>query len=324
LSFLVCRFSFMKAIILKDFGGTDQLEIKEIPIPALRDNEVLIKAHAIGLNPVDVKTRSGKGQAAKLRKENPMILGFDVSGVITGTGSSVTAFKKGDEVFGMINIPGIGKTYAEYVVAPQEHIAFKPENISHEEAAAASLAAMTAWQALVDQAKIKPGQKILIQAASGGVGHFAVQIAKHFGAYVIGTSSAANKDFVLSIGADEHIDYKSVKFEDASPMVDIVLETIGGENIDRSLSVLKEGGTIVSLPSGASESVSEKAAAQNKKGICFLVHSNGKEMQQIADLLKQGILRSYVSQVFSFEEIKKAHEILASGKAKGKLVMKAP
>jgi NADPH:quinone reductase-like Zn-dependent oxidoreductase len=314
----------MKAIVLKDFGGVDQLEIKDIPEPTIRDNEVLIKAHAIGLNPVDVKTRTGKGQAAKLRKENPMILGFDVSGVITATGSSVTAFKKGDEVFGMINIPGIGKTYAEYVAAPQEHLALKPANTSHEEAAAASLAAMTAWQALVYHAKIKPGQKILIQAASGGVGHYAVQMAKHFGAYVIGTSSAENKDFVISIGANEHIDYRSVKFEEVAPMVDVVLETIGGDNIDRSLKVLKEGGTIVSLPSGVSESVSEKAAAQNKTGIFFLVHSNGNDMQQIASLLEQGKLHSHVSQVFSFEEIGKAHEILASGKAKGKLVLKAP
>jgi NADPH:quinone reductase-like Zn-dependent oxidoreductase len=312
----------MKAIVLKDFGEVDQLVIRDVPKPVVSDGEVLIKAHAIGLNPVDVKTRIGKGQAARLRKENPMILGFDVSGIVTETGSSVTRFKKGDEVFGMINIPGTGKAYAEFVAAPEAHIASKPANISHEEAAASSLAAMTAWQALVHQAKIKAGQKILIHGASGGVGHFAVQIAKHFGAYVIGTSSAENKDFVLSIGADEHIDYKSVKFENVSPMVDVVLETIGGENIDRSLKVLKEGGVIVSLPSGASDSVSEKAAAQKKKGIFFLVNSNGTDMKQVADLLKQGALHPHISQVFNFEEIGKAHEILASGKTKGKLVMK--
>ena len=311
----------MKAIILKDFGGTDQLEVKDIPKPLVKDNEVLIKAYAIGLNPVDVKTRMGKGQAAKLRNDNPMILGFDVSGVIEETGAAVSDFKAGDEVFGMINIPGTGKTYAEYVAAPQHHIAKKPDTTTHEDAAAASLAAMTAWQALVHQAKIKAGQKILRHAASGGVGHYAVQIAKHFGAYVIGTSSAENKDLVLSIGADEHIDYKAVKFEDVSPMVDVVLETIGGENIDKSLKVLKEGGTIVSLPIGASDNVSEKAAAQNKKGIFFLVNSNGDDMQQIASLLKNGAIRSHVSRVFTFDEIAIAHELLSSGKAKGKLVM---
>ena len=189
----------MKAIILKDFGGTDQFEYKDIPKPVIKENEVLIRSHAIALNPVDYKTRIGKGQAAKLKNENPMILGWDVSGVITETGAEVTKFKAGDEVFGMINLPGVGKTYAEFVAAPQAHVAMKPLDVSHAESAAASLAAMTAWQALVDQAKIKEGQKILIHAASGGVGHYAVQIAKHFGAYVIATSSAANKEFVLQI-----------------------------------------------------------------------------------------------------------------------------
>ena len=311
----------MKAIILKDFGGPDKLEIKEISDPFINENEVLIKSRAIGLNPVDIKTRKGKGQAAKLRNENPMILGWDVSGVIVETGADVSKFKKGDEVFGMINLPGVGKTYAEFVVAPQDQITKKPAGISHEDAAAASLAAMTAWQALVDQAKIKSGQKILIHAASGGVGHFAVQIAKHFGAYVIGTSSAANKEFVRSLGADEHIDYRSVRFEEVSPMVDVVLDAIGGENIDRSLKVLKEGGTIVSLPSGISESVGEKAAAQHKKGFFFFVHSNSSDMDRIAALLQKGSIRPYVSQKFTFEEISKAHELLESGKVKGKLVL---
>ena len=314
----------MKAIVLKEFGGADQLVITEIPKPDIKDNEVLIKAHAIALNPVDVKTRNGKGQAAKLKNENPMILGWDVSGVIEATGSEVTKFRKGDEVFGMINLPGAGKAYAEFVAAPQEHIILKPSNITHEAAAAASLAAMTAWQALVDQAKIKSGQKILIHAASGGVGHYAVQIAKHFGAYVIGTSSAENKDFVLSLGADEHIDYRSVRFEEVSPLVDIVLETIGGENIDRSLKVLKEGGTIVSLPSGVSETVAQKAAAQNKIGIFFFVHSDAGDLQQLATLLEKGTLRSHVSQRFSFEEITKAHALLESGKAVGKMVLTPP
>ena len=314
----------MKAIVLKDFGGADQLVIRDLPKPVIKENEVLIKAHAIALNPVDVKTRNGKGQAAKLKNEDPMILGWDVSGIIEATGSAVTKFRKGDEVFGMINLPGAGKAYAEFVAAPQEHIILKPSNITHEAAAAASLAAMTAWQALVDQAEIKSGQKILIHAASGGVGHYAVQIAKHFGAYVIGTSSAENKSFVLSLGADEHIDYRSVKFEEVSPHVDIVLETIGGENIDRSLKVLKEGGTIVSLPSGVSETVAEKAAAQNKKGIFFFVHSDAGDLQQLAALLEKGTLRSHVSQRFSFEEIWKAHALLESGKAKGKLVLTPP
>ncbi|MBL7697922.1 MAG: NADP-dependent oxidoreductase [Chitinophagaceae bacterium] len=311
----------MRAIILKSFGGTDQLEEKDVPMPSIKDNEVLIRARAIGLNPVDVKTRKGKGQAAKLKLENPMILGWDVSGEIIEVGGAVKRFKKGDSVFGMINLPGTGKTYAEYVAAPEEHIALKPDNVSHEEAAAASLAAMTAWQALVDKAELKAGQKILVHAAAGGVGHYAVQIAIHIGAYVIGTSSAQNKEMVLSLGANEHIDYKSVKFEEVSPMVDVVLDTIGGENITRSLKVLKPGGTIVALPSGVSETVTQDAASQNKKGVFFLVQSNASDMKQIASLLNAGRLRSHLSGIFSFSNIKEAHDMLESGKTVGKIVL---
>jgi len=314
----------MKAIILKDFGGTDNLEVADIPIPQIKENEVLIRSHAIGLNPVDVKTRKGKGQAARLKNEYPMILGWDVSGVVVERGDAVTAFNKGDEVFGMINLPGAGKSYAEYVAAPADQIAVKPKNISHEEAAAASLAAMTAWQALTNQAHIKKSQLILIHAASGGVGHFAVQIAKYFGAYVIATSSSENREFVLSLGADEHIDYKSVRFEEVSQQVDVILDSIGGDNIDRSLKVLKPGGTIVSLPSGVSEDVAEKAAAQGKKGIFFFVKSNGKDMQQIAKLLSDGSLHAHVSKKFSFDEIVPAHQLIESGKTRGKIVLQAP
>lgn len=314
----------MKAIVLISFGSADELEYRDVPRPSIKVNEVLVKTKAISINPVDIKTRMGKGQAARLKEEDPMILGWDISGTIVEIGSGVTAFKKGDEVFGMINLPGVGRAYAEYVAAPAEHVAIKPPGVSYEDAAAASLAAMTAWQALVDQLRIQPRQKILIHAASGGVGHYAVQMAKYFGAYVIGTSSAENRDFVIGLGADEHIDYKSVKFEDASPKVDAILDAIGGDNIDRSLKVLKKGGAIVSLPSGISEAVTEKAAAQNKKGIFFLVKSNGKDMEKIAALLQQGVIHSHVSKIFPFEQIKSAHQQLESGKTKGKVVLLAP
>jgi NADPH:quinone reductase-like Zn-dependent oxidoreductase len=314
----------MRAIVLNSFGGVDQLHEQEVPRPIIRSNEVLIRSRAIGLNPVDVKTRNGKGQAAKLKLEDPMILGWDVSGEIVEAGNEVFNFSPGDEVFGMINLPGVGKTYAEYVAAPASHITHKPSNVSHEEAAAAALAAMTAWQALVDQAKLKRGQRILVHAASGGVGHYAVQFAKYIGAYVIGTSSGANRQFVLSLGADEHIDYKSVKFEDVCAPVDVVLDAIGGENIDRSLKVLKEGGTIISLPSGVSESVTDKAAAQGKRGIFFFVNSNSKDMSAISSLLAQGHVHSHVSQMFSFADIRAAHELLESGKTVGKIILAAP
>jgi NADPH:quinone reductase-like Zn-dependent oxidoreductase len=164
----------------------------------------------------------------------------------------------------------------------------------------------------------------LIHAASGGVGHYAIQFAKYIGAYVIGTSSGANRQLVLSLGADEHIDYKSVRFEDVCGPVDVVLDAIGGENIDRSLKVLKEGGTIISLPSGVSESVADKAAAQGKKGIFFFVNSNSKDMTSIASLLAKGYVHSYVSRIFSFGDIRAAHELLESGKTVGKIILASP
>lgn len=311
----------MKAIILKDFGSVDQLELRELPMPAIGSNEVLVKVSAIGINPVDAKTRKGKGQASRIKNDNPMILGWDVSGEIVVTGENVTSFKKGDEVFGMINIPGHGKAYAEYVAAPADQLARKPSNISFEEAAAAGIAAVTAWQAVVTHGKVKKGHRVLIHAASGGVGHYAVQIAKKLGAYVIGSSSLANKEFVMSLGADEHLDYKIVNWYNNIDPVDFVLEAMGGDNIDKSLKLLKPGGTIVSLPSGLSEDVSDKAKVQGKNGVFFTVSSNGKDLQEIADMLQKGTLRSYVSKTYSFNEIKGAHLQIESGKTRGKLVL---
>jgi NADPH:quinone reductase-like Zn-dependent oxidoreductase len=314
----------MRAIILQSFGGPDQLIYDDIPKPVIKENEVLIRVRAIGMNPVDVKTRIGKGQAERLRKDPPMILGWDVSGVIVEKGNTVTKFNVGDEVFGMINLPGTGKCYAEFVAAPAAHLAKKASTISHEEAAAAGIAALTAWQALNDHAHLQKGQSILIHAASGGVGHYAVQMAKLLGAHVIGTSSAANRDLVLSLGADEHIDYKTQRFEEVSPKVDVVLDTIGGEHIDRSLQVLKEGGTVVALPSGNSRDVGDKAAAQNKKGTFFLVHSDEEDMQQLANMLADGRLRSHIAKVFSFDEVRQAHEMIETGRTAGKIVMSGP
>lgn len=310
----------MRAIVLKDFGGVDQLSFENLPQPQLKPGEMLIRNKAFSINPVDIKTRKGKGQAARLRKDPPMILGWDVSGVVEDAGDS-TEFKPGDEVFGMINIPGHGKAYAEYVAVNTAHIARKPENISHAHAAAASLAAMTAWQALVTQAKVQRGQRVLIEAASGGVGHYAVQIAKFLGAYVIGTSSAANREFVMSLGADEHIDYHQGDLHNMTEEVDMVLDALGGENIPRSLRVLKKGGTIVSLPSGISETVGEQAAAQGKNGIFFFVQSDSADMEKIAGLLTQNLLRSHLDAIYSFDQIAEAHNHVESGRTVGKVVV---
>ena len=311
----------MVAFVLKDFGGTENLIKAVVPLPVVLANEVLVKVKAISINPVDIKTRLGKGQADRLKDFKPIILGWDISGIVAETGRLVTSFKKGDEVFGMVNFPGHGKAYAEFVSAPEEHLALKPDIVSHEEAAAASLAALTAWQILKEKATIKPGDKVLIHAAAGGVGHFAVQMARYLGAYVIGTASGTNRDFVLSLGASEHIDYQVQHFEDVLNNMDFVLDTIGGEYMDRSMNVLKPGGTIFCIPSGACENIAEKAKARGFNGSTFRVHSNGENMKEISDLLQKGLVKSYISKRYSFDEIPSAHLQIETGKTKGKVVV---
>jgi NADPH:quinone reductase-like Zn-dependent oxidoreductase len=312
----------MKAILLKDFGGTEQLELTEIPKPVIKDHEVLVRTKYISINPIDVKTRSGKGQAERIKDKMPAILGWDVAGVVVEKGSQADGISEGDEVFGQVNFPGPGGCYAEFVAASAQHLAIKPANTGFDEAAAASLAALTAWQAIHRYGKVKAGNKVLIHAASGGVGHFAVQFCKYLGANVTGTSSAGNKEFVLSLGADAHIDYSSGPFEEKISGVDFVLDTIGGDNIDRSLKVMKPGSIIVSLPSGLSESVAEKAKMAGMHGYKMLVEPSKDDIQFIADLLAKKILKPHVSRVFSFEEMAAAHKQLESGKTVGKVVVK--
>ena len=314
----------MKAIILKGFGGIENLVVADIPVPVISDHEVLVRVRAIGINPIDIKTRKGKGMAGALKEIRPLIPGWDVSGTVIQTGERVTTFKKGDDVFGMINFPGHGKAYAEYAAVPWMHLALKPSNISHEEAAGASLAALTAWQVLKYKAGIKYGDKILIHSAAGGVGHYAVQMAKHLGAWVAGTASGKNTDFVMSLGADFFIDYEKQNFEDLLNDLDFVLDTIGDEYTDRSFKVLKPGGTIVCIPSGTSENITEKARETGLNGSHFRVQSDGGNMKEIAELLERGIVKSVISRIFTFDEIHDAHKQIETGKTKGKIVAVIP
>ena len=309
----------MKAIILKQFGGVENLLITELPVPIATEEEVLVKIKSISINPVDVKTRSGKGVSAVLKNDNPMILGWDLSGTIEGAGAKVRNFKKGDEVFAMVRFPHSGKVYAEYAAVPASQLALKPADITHEEAAAACLAALTAWQSLTINYELKSGERVLIHAASGGVGHYAVQMAKYLGAYVIGTSSAVNKDFVMSLGADEHIDYKEKPFESVVNNIDFVLDTLGGEYIDRSLKTIKKGGTIISIVSGLNEHVKERAEALRIQGFSTRVKPDGTNMQEIADLLERKILISHLQKIFPFDQIADAHLQLESGRTVGKV-----
>jgi NADPH:quinone reductase-like Zn-dependent oxidoreductase len=309
----------MKAIILKQFGGIENLSMTELPVPVAMEDEVLIKIKSISINPVDVKTRTGKGVSAVLKNDNPMILGWDLSGKIETAGPAVKKFKTGDEVFAMARFPQSGKVYAEYAAVPASQLALKPVDVSHDEAAAACLAALTAWQALTINYKLNSGERVLIHAASGGVGHYAVQMAKYLGAYVIGTSSAGNKDFVMSLGADEHIDYKAKPFETVTRNLDFVLDTIGGDYIERSLKTIKKGGTIISIPSGLNEHVKEKAEALGIHGFNTRVTPDGTNMQEIADLLERKKVLSHLQKVFPFDQMAEAHLQIESGRTVGKL-----
>jgi len=320
----------MKAYILKECGSPENLLQTELPVPLPADDEVLIKVEAISINPVDVKTRAGKALYTSLKHFDPLVLGWDISGTVTAIGKKVTGFKSGDDVFGMVNFVGHGQAYAEFVAAPASQLALKPANISHPEAAAATLAALTAWQALVHHAKLKKGDKILIHAASGGVGHYAVQMAHYPGAKVTGTSSAANKNFVLELGADEHIDYHNRKFEETTTDFDIILETIGGENFIRSLEVLSRTGTIVNLiPDPETswndlknpESTLKIARKRGLNALYFPVTSSGEDMQQIADLMQKGVLKSNVYKIYHFDELKVAHTEMEKGRTKGKIIV---
>ncbi len=309
----------MKAVILKDFGGVENLVIQDIPVPQISDDEVLVEVKALSINPVEIKTRKGHALAMQLKADKPVILGWDISGVVKKTGKNVTSFLEGDEVFGMIKFPGHGKAYAEYTAAPEKHLALKPANISHEEAAAATLAAMTAWQILT-HAGIVEGHRVLIHAAAGGVGHYAVQMSKYLGATVFATASESNIEFLRDLGAEQVVDYNKDKFEDVVSNIDFVLDAVGNDYIERSLKIMKPGGLIISIPSGAAESVAEKAGAMGLRGERFMVKSNGDDMKEIASLLETGNVVSYISKVFPVDNIRDAHLQVETGKTRGKVI----
>ncbi|WP_454059463.1 NADP-dependent oxidoreductase [Elizabethkingia ursingii] len=313
----------MKAILLNEAGGVENLQQTEIEIPTIKNNEVLVKVASISINPVDVKARRNDGVLSWLFAEKrPAILGWDISGEITEVGKDVKDFKSGDKVFGMVNFFGNGNAYAEYVAAPADHLALIPSGISYQETAATTLAASTAYQALTEIGKVKKGDRVLIHAASGGVGHYAVQIAKHLGAYVIGTSSAKNKDFVLSLGADEHIDYTKESVRDVIKDVDVILDGIAGETLLNSLDVVKENGTIITLPSAdIPEEALEKATQRNINLQFFLVDSKKETIQAIADLLEAKVLQPHIHQEYNFSEMGKAHAEVETGRVVGKVIV---
>lgn len=310
----------MKAIIINGFTESEKLTYVDLPVSTIKADEVLVQVKALSVNPVDVQTHRGTGIAGRLKDQLPVILGWDISGVITAVGDDVKEFKVGDEVFGMVNFPGHGKAYAEYVAAPAAHLALKPANVSHEAAAATTLAALTAYQALIQQGKLTQGQKVLITAAAGGVGHFAVQIAKHIGAHVIGTSSAANKEYILSIGADEHIDYKTQQEDEIVNNADLVMDNVRSQDFATTISTVKKGGTFIKIPNGIPDAMQQLAKDRDVNAFFYLVHSSGEDMKVLADWLGKGILQPNLN-VYDFSQIELAHQQQLEGRTRGKIVL---
>ena len=309
--------TMMRAVSQQTFGSADVLEITEIPRPKPRPNEILVKVHAAGLNPTDWKHRSGHGFVDKL----PLVLGWDVSGVVEAVGIGVATFRPGDEVFGMMSYPfGLG-THADYVAAPARFFAAKPRSVDHVQAGALPLVSLTAWQALVDNADLQSGQRVLIHAAAGGVGHIAVQIAKARGAYVIGTASAEKHGFLREVGADEVIDYRTDDFADRVRDVDAVLDTIGGDTAMRSLHTLRKGGSLVSLIPVGSADLFRQADQLGVRALRMLVDSSRSALETVSGLVDESALRATIAGTFPLTEAAEAHREGETNHTTGKLVL---
>ncbi|MER7000787.1 NADP-dependent oxidoreductase [Streptomyces sp. NPDC000410] len=307
----------MLAITQDTLGGPEVLKLSEVDRPEPGPSEVLVKVHAAGVNPTDWWHRSTGG----LLHDTPVPLGWDVSGVVEAVGLGVTMYRPGDEVYGMPRLPAAAGTYAEYVTSPARHLARKPAGISHVEAAALPLAGLTAWQSLVDTAGVRPGHRVLVHAAAGGVGHLAVQIAKARGAYVIGTARAAKHDFVRGLGADEVVDYSETDFVSAARDIDIVIDTIGGAYGPRSLRTLREGGMVVSLASPAEAHLADEAAALGRRAGFTIVEPDHGGLKEITALVEAGLLRAEIAAVLPLKEAGRAHELGESGRTTGKIVL---
>jgi NADPH:quinone reductase-like Zn-dependent oxidoreductase len=307
----------MKAVRIHQYGGADVLIYEDAPRPQPAAGEVLVRVHAAGVNPFDWKVREGYMKSL-LPLTLPIIPGWDVSGTVEATGPAVTRFKKGDAVYGNPSAARNG-AYAEFIAVKESEITAKPASIDHVQAAGVPVAASTAWQALFDVAGLTAGQRILIHAASGGVGGSAVQLAKWKGAYVIGTASQANLDYVRSLGADEVIDYRAQRFEEIVRDVDVVLDTLGGATQDKSFQVLKKGGILVSTvqPPNQEEAKRRGVRAQN-----MVNHSSADLLAQIAHLIDAGRFKANVETVLPLSEARKAQELSQSGHTRGKIVLK--
>lgn len=312
--------SSMRAITQQRFGGAENLTLTTVARPTPLPTEVLIRVTAAGVNPVDWKTRQGQGMAGILG-EPPFILGWDVAGVVEEIGFGVTTLKVGDRVFGMPWFPRQAGGYAEYVTAPARQFAQTPSTLSDIEAAAVPLAALTAWQVLVDTAGVKAGDRVLITAGAGGVGHFAVQFAKHLGAHVTATASERNHDWLRNLGADEVVDYHDADYLSPIKDIDVVVELTGADQVRIATSTLRPGGLIVAVPSGLSDELAEAAAGGGSRASAYLVEPDGTALTTIGGLIADGTVKVEVAATFTLERASAAHELGEINRTRGKIVL---
>ncbi|HWM57197.1 MAG TPA: NADP-dependent oxidoreductase [Pseudonocardia sp.] len=310
----------MRAIIQLATGGPEVLEVRPAAIPEPLPTEIRVRVAAAGVNPVDWKTRAGAGMAAVIGPP-PFTVGWDVAGTVDAVGTGVTRFAVGDAVFGMPWFPRQAAAYAEFVTAPSRHFAHRPARLSEIEAAGLSLAGLTAWQGLVDVAQLAAGQRVLVHAAAGGVGHLAVQIAKSCGAYVIGTASIGKHPLLHDLGVDEAVDYRAEAFERAIEPVDLVLDLIGGDVAMRSLDVLHPEGRLVCVPTAASADAVSAANQRGLRATGMVVEPDGDGLEQLARLVDDRRLRVLVAETFPLERAAHAHRAGEMGHTSGKLVL---
>lgn len=330
----------MKAFIIDRYGSKDGVRFAEMPEPELRGNDVLVQIHAAGVNPLDSKIRNGEFKLI-LPYRLPLILGNELAGVVVSVGPRVAQFKPGDEVYARPDKDRIG-TFAEFIAMNEDDVAIMPKNLSMTEAASIPLVGLTAWQVLIERANLKKGQKVLIHAGSGGVGTFAIQLAKHVGAMVATTTSAANVDLVKSLGADVVIDYRQEDFETVLSGYDVVLNSLGKDTLEKSLKVLKPGGKLISI-SGPPDVAFAKESGLNwflqqvirllsfgirekarRRGVSYSflsMRANGEQLSKITSLIENGIIRPVVDRVFPFAATPEALAYLERGRAKGKVVV---
>lgn len=331
----------MKAFIIEKYSKKASLTLADIPVPAVKGNEVLIEVHAAGINLLDSKIKFGEFKLI-LPYKLPLILGHDLAGIVIETGKNVENFKVGDQVYARASDHHIG-SFAEFIAIDQKDLALKPKNLSMEDAASIPLVALTAWQALVEKAKITKGQKVFIQAGSGGVGTIAIQLAKHLGAHVATTASTKSFDLLKGLGADQIIDYKNSDFENLLSNYDVVLNSQDQKTLEKSLRVLRFGGKLISIsgpptPKFAKEigapwfvklilslissGIRRKAKNKNVDYSFLFMRADGQQLSEITTLIEAGIIKPVIDRVFSFEKTNDALSYVESGRAKGKVVVK--